>query len=89
MADATLNSPESDPITSMDVHAIHIFPADQQVIVELSYVRQSGTRARTVTERFDGADFVSCVASFCQAVPKKKLLQYIVDKGRLQGVTLT
>lgn len=98
MPDATLNSPEADPVVSIDIQSIQIFPLEAQVIVELIFRRQSGAIARRVTERFDNdpqpgapanADFAPCLASFCQAAPKKKLLQYLATKGRLAGATVT
>lgn len=67
---------------------LSIFPLDLSVSYALRLTWASG-KIEFHNGVIGQADFVSCLSSFCQAAPKRKFLQWLLDNGRESNMTLS
>jgi hypothetical protein len=91
MADALEVVATVDTIVSIDVTEIHIEPPVSGSTPLIRYsllVTWSSGRTEVRSKVVKPTDFVACLASFCQATPKRKLLTWLVSAGYETNLTI-
>src|SRR6266498_4833239 len=81
MSDATCTTPVQDQVTAIDVDWINICPADSLIRYSLRETWASGKMTIRNGSVSNATAFASCLGSFCQAAPKRKLLTWLVSNG--------
>jgi hypothetical protein len=85
--DAVVIAQPTDTITQVDLLSIAIFPGPVAVSPAgptVYYRLQETWASGKITQRegvVGSPNFLACIASFCQATPKKKLLTWLAANG--------